>query len=364
MNTKDILKELMLVAAPSGYEIEMVSVMKKYLNQYCDEVQVDRLGNCIGKINGRHPEYPRVMIFGHMDSLGLIVRRIEDTGYIRLDRLGGIPEKVLPGTEFMIRSESGKWHLGVVGPKSHHVTPPEEKYKVEKMDELFIDVGANSRDEVNAMGIFTGCPAVYKPRANTLHNGRISGTSIDNRGACCCLLGIAEKLAENRPDADVYIVGTVQEEFNLRGAMMAARHVKPDVAIGLDVVFSGDTPDLANRYDPILGNGPCVQLYTFHSRGTLNGNIVHEPLYKLIKTVAEENHINLQRATGFGMLTDNSYLQLEGMGVAVIDMGFPTRYTHTPVETCDIHDLEELIELVSLVANRIDQNFHIGRLEV
>lgn len=361
MDTTAILEELMMIPAPSGYEQEMAAAMQIHLETYCEETHLDRFGNCIGKIKGTCPESPTVMLFGHMDSLGIIVRKVEKSGFIRVDRLGGIPEKVLPGTEFLIRSEGGKWYPGVVGPKSHHVTPTDEKYKVELIDTLSIDIGAKSKEEVNQMGIHTGCPGIYKPRINQLRNGRISGTSIDNRGACACLIQIAELLRDHQPECDVFLVGTVQEEFNLRGAMMAARTVEPDIAIGLDVAFAGDTPDLNGRYDAELGGGPCVQLYTFHSRGTLNGNLAHEPLFKLIKQTAEEAQIPLQRTTGLGMLTDSSYLQLEGKGVAVVDMGFAARYTHTPVETCDPGDIVQLAQLVSKVVGKVDKSFPIGR---
>lgn len=362
MELKSILQELMMVPAPSGYEQEMVAKMKQYFDEYCDEVEIDLLGNVIGNFKGSNSDYPTVMIFGHMDSLGMIVRKIEDDGYIRVDRLGGVPEKVLPGMECVIRNEEGKWYPGVIGPKSHHVTPADEKYKVDTIDALALDIGAKSRKEVEDMHIFTGCPVVYKPRVNWLNNGLISGTFVDNRGACTCLIDIARQLNQERPTCNVSLVATVQEEFNLRGAMMAARTVKPDVAIGLDITFDGDTVDLKSRFDATLGGGPCVQLYTFHSRGTLNGNLAHEPLFKKIKETAEKTGMPLQRTTGLGMLTDSSYIQLEGKGVATIDMGFAARYTHTPVETCDPKDLEQLAELVSMLVREIDRKFELGRL--
>ena len=106
----------------------------------------------IAKVTGTDPSLPRAMIFGHMDQLGFIVRKVEEDGFIQVDRLGGIPEKVLPGLELVIRSEDGKWHPGVFGPKAHHATPAEEKYKVDLVTSLFIDVGASSAQEVHGMG--------------------------------------------------------------------------------------------------------------------------------------------------------------------------------------------------------------------
>ena len=191
----------------------------------------------------------------------------------------------------------------------------------------------------------------------------LSGTFLDNRGACACLVRLAELLSKNRPECTVALVGTVQEEFNLRGAMMAARTVQPDIAISLDVAIAGDTYDLNGYFDAKLGGGPCVQLYTFHSRGTLNGNLAHEPLFRLVRDTATKYHIPFQRTTGLGMLTDAAYLQLEGKGVAVLDMGFATRYTHTPVETCDPKDIEQLAQLVSHVTTGIDASFQLGKIE-
>lgn len=364
MKVRDLLKEFMMVPAPSGYEQEMAVLMKKYLSQYCDHVEVDRSGNVIGTIEGKKKDMPRMMVFGHMDSLGMIVRKVEENGYVRCDRLGGLPEKVLPGTEFIVRNEDGEWIPAIMGPKSHHITPPEEKYVVDKIASLALDLGAKSADEVHGMGIYVGCPVVYKPRVNELRNGLLSGTAIDNRGACACVIRLAELLHDNRPDCTVSLVGTVQEEYNLRGAMMAARTVKPDIAIGVDVTLAGDTVDLNGYFDNRVGAGPGVQLYTFHSRGTLNGNIAHEALFRLIKKTAGEADIPLQRTTGLGMLTDLSYVQLEREGVACIDMGFATRYTHTPVETCDPEDIEKLALLIGHTAGNVDKDFHVGRLDV
>ncbi|MEG1243107.1 MAG: hypothetical protein RSD32_09145, partial [Oscillospiraceae bacterium] len=245
--------------------------------------------------------------------------------------------------------------------KAHHATPAEEKYKVDLVTSLFIDLGAGSAQELYDMGIHIGCPVIYKPAFGELLGTKVTGTAIDNRGACVCLVGIAEALSKKRPSCDVYIVGTVWEEFNLRGAMLAARTVKPDLAISMDVVLSSDTHDLANKFDNVLGGGPCVELYSFHGRGTLNGTLPHEPMFKLCKRAAEEENIPLQRFAGLGILTDTSYLQLEGQGVACLEMGFPARYTHTPVEVCDLRDLDGLTALVSATLLRVDSNFSLNR---
>lgn len=362
MDMMNLLKEFMLTPAPSGYESEMAYKMVDHLKPFCDEVTIDHVGNVIGKISGRRgSELPRMMIFAHMDQLGFIVRRIEPNGYIQVDRLGGIPEKVLPGLQLLIRSEDGKWHKGVFGLKAHHASSAEEKYKVDVVTKLFIDVGAKSDQEVRALGIEVGCPVIYKPAFEQLMGTRVTGTAVDNRGACTALVAIAEKLAADRPDCDTYIVGTVWEEFNLRGAMMAARTVKPDMAIMMDVVLAGDTQDLGTHYEDKLGEGACVSLYSFHGRGTLNGTLPHEPMFRLCKRCAAENGLPLQRFASLGIVTDAAYLQLEQDGVACLEMGFPARYTHTPIEVCDVSDLEVLSELAAAMARGVDENFQLNR---
>ena len=358
MDLKQRLKTYMTTPAPSGYESEMAYRLKNDLTPLCDEVRLDRLGNCIAKIQGVKPELPRAMVFGHMDQIGFIVRKIEANGYIQVERLGGIPEKVLAGLEVMLRSEDGTWYPGVIGLKSHHATPPEEAGKVEKLADIRMDMGAKSKDEVTGLGIQVGCPVIYKPSFTELAGNRVSGTAVDNRGGCACLVRIAEQLREQRPQCDVYLVGTVWEEFNMRGGMLAAREIKPEIAISLDVSLAGDTADLANRYDDVLGGGPCVQLY---SRGTHNGTLAHAPLFRHALESARRTGRNLQRFASMGMLTDLSHVQLEGRGIASLEMCFPVRYTHSPVETCDLEDIEGLSRVITEMMRSIDSTFELNR---
>ena len=359
--TKEVLKEFMLTSAPSGYEKEMAYKLKPHLEQFCQTVTIDRVGNVIAKIPGTDPKAPRAMIFGHMDQLGFIVRKVESDGFIQVDRLGGIPEKVLPGLEVVIRSEDGQWHLGVFGPKAHHATPAEEKYKVDLVTSLFIDVGATSAEQVHEMGIYVGCPVVYKPAFQELQGTRVTGTAVDNRGACACLVEIARQLKETPPLCDTYLVGTVWEEFNIRGAVFAARAIKPDLAIGMDVMLDGSTKDLVTKFEDCMGKGPTVGLYSFHGRGTLNGTLAHEPMFKLAKATAAELGLPLQRFASLGILTDSAYIQLEGDGVACLEMGFPARYTHTPVEVCDVNDIDALATVCAGMMRRVDEHFQLNR---
>lgn len=361
MDYSEVMSDLMLTEAVSGYEKKMARKMAAYLGRYADEVEIDRAGNTMARFEGTDSDTPRLMIFAHMDQLGFIVRKIEENGLIQVDRLGGIPEKVLPALQVSVSTIDGEYVPGVIGTKSHHSASADEKYKVDVVTSLFVDIGASNVSEVTEAGIHVGCPVCYRPSSAALGGSRISGTTVDNRGGCTALIGAAELLAKKRPKATVYLVGTVWEEFNIRGGVFAARRIKPDLAIGLDVALSGDTPDLSSRYSIGLSKGPTVTLYNFHGRGTLNGTIAHNGLYRLALRSSEESGIPLQEFASIGMLTDCAYIQMEGSYIGCIDMGFPARYTHSPIEMCDLADIEKLSQLLVEMALRLDRRFDCNR---
>lgn len=363
MDLITLMQDFMLTEAVSGYESKMASKMKTQFEPFAQEVTIDRIGNTIARFDGEDPDAPVVMVFAHVDQLGFIVRKIEENGLIQVDRLGGIPEKVLPALQVSVRTIDGGYVPGVFAIKAHHATPPEEKYKVDFVTSLFVDIGAKNRKQVLDAGIHIGCPMCYNPSFSRLMGTMVSGTAVDDRGGCAALVGIAENLARQRPKSTTYLVASVWEEFNLRGAIIAARQIHPDLAICIDVALSGDTPDLTNRYETALSNGPTVGLYNFHGRGTLNGTIAHNGLYRHALSCAEKEGINVQEFAALGMLTDNAYVQLEGLYTACIDMGFPARYTHSPIEMCDVQDIEELVRLISSMVFSMDRHFNLSRFE-
>jgi len=365
MDLMNVMREYALAWAPSGHEKQMAILLKKRLETYCDSVRVDRVGNVIGLIQGTEENAPNVMVFAHMDSLGFVVRNIDDNGFLRIERMGGIPEKVLPGLKIAIETAHGGTVCGVIGMRSHHSTPAEEKYVAEKIGALYVDLGAKNREEVLAAGVDIGCFATYLPDFQPLLGTKIAATAVDNRGGCLAITRIAERLRESRPACNVYLVGTVWEEFNLRGAMMAARSIQPDAAIALDVCLTGDQPGGdGTLFCAKVSEGPTLTYYNFHGRGTLNGAIAHPRMAELALKAAGECGIRLQKFASTGMLTDSAYLQLENEGVALVDMGFPARYTHTPIEVCDLEDIEKLSAVVHRMLLRIDSGFSFNRYDI
>ena len=357
---KDLVKDLCLIPGLSGYEDQVRKYLEKKLDENKLDYHNDVLGNLICTLPGNE-NLPSVMLFAHMDQLGFIVKKIEDNGFLRVERLGGVPEKALASQEVTIQSEDGKYFNGIIGNKSHHATPIEEKYKVISFRDIYIDAGFGSKKEVIENNISIGSPITYAPYFNFIGKHSLTGTSIDDRAGCAVIFEVAKKLQKSIDRPTVHIVFSVQEEFNLRGVLPVAQQLKPEIAIQIDLILSSDTPDMEKQGDVLLGKGPCMSMYSFHGRGTLNGLIPHPSLVNLFNETSKENNINLQKSATVGVLTDSSYVQLVGKGVASIDMGFPIRYSHSSREVCDLRDLIDLENLLFKAIISIEKNFSLKR---
>ena len=175
------------------------------------------------------------------------------------------------------------------------------------------------------------------------------------------VLEAARALVATLKKPTVHIVFSTLEEFNLRGALTAAQVLQPDIAIQIDLILAADTPDMGSRGDVKLGEGPGMAMFSFHGRGTLNGTIPHPAMVRLFEETAKREALNLQKSAHIGCLTDSSYVQLVGQGVASIDMGFPMRYSHSALELCDLGDLEGLTRLLVAGISSIDKDFSLDR---
>ena len=335
---KSDLLELMMVPGLSGHEDLIRAEIRTKLESEGIQSSADRLGNLISTFKG--DPGPSVMVFAHMDQLGFVVRKINDDGIINVVRMGGVPERALLSQAVLLYSKQKPYLEGIIYNKSHHITEPDEKYYVPKASEISIDTGLKSKLEVEEHGIKIGSPVVYKPQSVEMKNDCIAGTSVDDRAGCAVLLELARHLKKRKSGPTVHIVFSVQEEFNLRGAMSAAHQIKPDM---------------------ILGEGPGMSLFSFHGRGTLNGVIPHPSLVELMELSAEQKKIKLQRSAQVGVLTDLSYIQQLGNGVASIDIGFPLRNSHSSLEICNVNDLVSLEVLLETALSNITNEFSLIR---
>jgi putative aminopeptidase FrvX len=356
----DQLRQMCHISALSGHEEHMIAYMKGEVARYLSDIRVDRLGNVIARMPGSDLNGPKVMLSAHMDELGFMVRKIEPSGFVRVTRVGGIPEKSLPAQRLVLRGSKGDV-FGVIGPKSHHLTPPEEKFKVTPIEDLYVDIGAHSRSEAEAMGIYPGAPVTYQGFFQEMPGGQFAGKALDNRAGCFVLLQVLRLLAEKKIPATVYFVASVQEEFNIRGVVPAAFAINPDMAIGLDVSVSCDTPDLEALADIKFGAGPVISHYTFHGRGTLCGLIPNPKLRQYVTDKAAQLNIPVQHSVFLGGLGETSYLTVAREGIPALDMAFPVRYTHAPIEVGSLPDMEQLIVLLVAVIEGIDSTLDLSR---
>ena len=201
MTLKQWLVDLMLIPGLSGHEGRVRKYLKAAMAGLGITSRTDRMGNLIATLAGDKGA-PSVMLFAHMDQLGLIVRKIEANGLVRVERLGGVPERALPAQEVLFCVGEGRDVVGLIAHKSHHATSQDEKYKVLPYPELYVDAGFTSAAEVLAAGIDVGTPIVYAPKVTELANGRIAGTSVDDRAACAVMIEVAKALVEAESAAD------------------------------------------------------------------------------------------------------------------------------------------------------------------
>jgi putative aminopeptidase FrvX len=354
------LEALMLIPGLSGHEDRVRRWIATRLAEEGIGTRSDRLGNLIASFEG-DPDAPSIMVFTHMDQLGFVVRKIEEDGSIRVERLGGVPERALASQAVLLCVEGGADVPGIIANKSHHATTAEEKYAVLRAPDLRIDTGHGSKTAVEAAGVRIGTPVVYRPQVLPLAGDRVAGTSVDDRAGCAVLIELARALARRTEGPGVHLVFSTQEEFNLRGAVVAAQALRPDIAIQIDLMLATDTPDMDDRGEMRLGGGPGISLYSFHGRGTLNGVIPHPSAVRLFEESAAAEGLALQRSAQVGVLTDLSYVQLVGEGVVAIDVGFPMRYSHSSLELVDLADLEGLARLLAAALARIGPDFRLTR---
>jgi putative aminopeptidase FrvX len=357
----EILERLTSTLALSGREDPLIQIMQDYFRAQTNEVQVDRMGNVTATVKGR-AEHPQLLIFAHMDELGLIIRKIEADGFLRFERVGGVPEKSLPGTPVEIITDDGERVPGLVGTTSHHVTPPDEKLIVPGRLDMYIDIGCSSRAQVEGLGIQVGDMVAYRAGLIQLAGQRVASKSLDNRIGCLLLIRVMERLRQHQPKATVRLVASVQEEFNVRGVWPVFQKLAPDAAICLDVTIACDTPEISHLSEVKLGAGPAVSLYQFHGRGTLGGLIPNPALRRFIERRAGELSIPLQREVLMGIITDVAFGQmLTTEGVPSAALAVPIRYTHAPYEVCDLADIERCIDLLSAIALEFDGSLDLSR---
>lgn len=362
LSSWQLLEQLCAVHAVSGREDRLIRFLREYLDDKLDDLHVDRLGNVTGSIAGSQDPETRLLLQAHMDELGLIVRDITDDGFLLFERVGGVPEKSLLGQKMQVLTEDDQLVVGIVGPKSHHVTTKSEKFVVPDVHSMFVDVGLTSRQAVEDAGIHVGDPIAYQPNYFEFGDGLICSKALDNRVSVFILLQVIEQLLRDPPKSTVAFAFTVLEEFSIRGSLPAVQRVRPDAILSLDITIATDTP-IETRLHPVqLGHGPAIKMMDFHGRGTLGGLFTSPPLRRFLLEQASALDIEMQREVIIGVITDPAFqLYLGQNGQSIAGLSIPQRYTHASVSVCHQDDIREATAITVAFAKEFDSNVNLER---
>jgi putative aminopeptidase FrvX len=332
------LQELLTARSPSGAEGEAQIVWDQHVAPASDETLQDALGNRISILNPKGN--PTVFFAGHMDQLGLIVRHVDDKGFIYFDTIGGFDRLTIPGRAVEILTRKGTV-AGVTGKKAIHLQTEADRNKVPELHQMWIDIGASSKEEALKQ-VSIGDPVVFVSPLRSITDRVISSRALDNKTGCYVVGEALRRLAKETKKklaARVVSVATSQEEIGTRGATVSAQRIVPEFSLTVDVHHATDHPDCDARQVGLthLGKGPII------NRGPNVNPIVLE---KLI-AVAEKEKIPYQmQALARPASNDARAIQMAGQGVATGVVAVPLRYMHTPSEMIDLEDLENCVKLL------------------
>ena len=334
----NLLKKLSNAPGVSGFEENIRKIMSEELKDHVDTIEIDGLGNFIavkkGKADGK-----KIMLAAHMDEIGLMVKHIDDKGFVKFTKIGGINDQMLLNQEVYIHADDGKKVLGVIGAKPPHRMKAAERKKVTEYENMFIDIGASNKEEAEKL-VGVGYPITIKHEYSELQDNLVTGKAFDNRVGCYVLV---EAMKRVKTDATIYGVGTVQEEVGLKGARTSAFKINPDIAIALDVTIAGDHPGIKFEEAPAkLNGGPAIILTDASGRGL----ITHPTVKKLLIDTANAEEIPYQLEVSEGGTTDATAIHLTREGIPTGVLSVPTRYIHTPVEVVSLEDIENTIKLL------------------
>lgn len=325
---KETIRKLVEAFGPSGYEKSIRDMIRQEIEKDSlatgdgDEVRVDAMGNLIvlkkGAGDGR-----KVMLAAHMDEIGVIVTHVDEKGFARFGRVGGVYPHTLPGGR--VRFADGT--IGVIGTEKL-----EDRSKVPGLDKLFVDVGAKDKDS---------CPVRVGDVAGFIRpfedlGDRLVSKAMDDRIGCAVLLQVLRDLKET--PHDIYFVFTVQEEVGLRGATTSSYGVAPDLALSVDVTLTGDTPE-AHTMAVSLGDGPAIKVKD-------GGMLAHPGVKNWLVETAEANEIPYQLEVLEGGTTDARAIQTSRAGVPAGCVSIPCRYVHSPSEMVDYNDVTNAVRLL------------------
>jgi len=344
----NLLKEISELCGIPGYEDDVRKFIRDRMMGLA-EISKDNLGSIICKKKGSN-EVPKIMMAGHMDEIGMMVTYITKEGFLKFQTLGGWWEQVMLAQRVIVKTSSGEV-LGVIGSKPPHILKQEERKKIVEKSDMFIDIGACSREEAEAMGVRPGDPVIpVSPFAQMKNPKLLMGKAWDNRIGCAVFMEVIKQLREISHPNTVYGVGTVQEEVGLRGATTSVTMVEPDIGFALETDIAGDTPGIKEHESQSrLGKGPSILLYD-------RSMVPHRRLRDFVIETAKSAGIPVQFNSMPGGGTDAGKIHIHKNGVPSLVIGVPTRYIHSHVGIIHRDDFDNTVRLMVEVAKRLDES--------
>ncbi|HEY3367132.1 MAG TPA: M42 family peptidase [Symbiobacteriaceae bacterium] len=327
-----LLEKLSNACGISGYEDEVRDILRRELQEHVDEMWIDTMGSLMVR-KGTGPI--SVMLDAHMDEVGFLVGAILDDGYVKLKKVGGLDDRVLPGRQVWLTQ---KRIPGVIGAKAWHLTSPDERGKVIPFDQMYVDLGCKTRQEVLDLGIEPGEPVYFATTFERYSDKVVKGKAFDDRVGCTIVATILQ--AFSHPGLTIYGSFSVQEEVGLRGAKVAAYNLNPDLALALEGTGSANGAGV-DPFDTItnLGDGPAISLMDAAGFPNLQ---VWEQLVKL----AQESGIRYQHRRLITGGTNSGGIALQRAGIPACTIAVPCRYIHTNASLLNLDDLQGAVSLV------------------
>ena len=333
LNRLEVLEKLSEAFGVPGFEDEVRQVLREYIHQMGFETEVDRLGNLLVCLKGKTDT--KVMLDAHMDEVGLMISHINERGFLRFVPLGGWDTRILLSHSVTILTKEGKKVKGVIGSTPPHILSSQERKKPVPLEDMFIDIGVTSYEEVEKMGIQVGSPAVPSYQFEKLGNHLVRGKALDNRVGCAILLFLLEHFGQEESLPYTLIFNfSVCEAVGLRGAKTAAFHIDPDLALVIEGTVAADVPGVPSWKCPALfGKGPAI---TVADRRT----IVLKELVDSLERIARTYQIPYQLKTPGTGGTDAGEIHISRGGIPTAILSVPCRYIHSPLSLARLEDIE------------------------
>jgi len=335
----DLLKKLSEMHGPPGREDEIRKIVIDYVKNIVDNVTIDPLGNVIALKQGGNL---KVMIAAHMDEVALITSFIEDNGFIRFSPMGGIDPRILLSRRVIIHTKNRKIN-GVIGVKPKHLLTEEDLKKIPQINQMYIDVGASSKSEVEELGVKIGDPITFNEMFTQLTQFRVMGKALDDRAGIAVIIKVLELLKNVELPYTLYAVFTTQEEVGLRGATSVTYTVNPDIAFVIETTTAADTPEnIPSEYITELGKGPAIRVMD----ATM---ITQQKILEFMVNIANNIKIPYQLQVALRGGTDAGAIHISRGGIPTGVISIPARYLHTPSLILDLNDFENTVKLINAI---------------